>query len=105
MLVCENMSTVVCMQVKCAREAGIYFTREQVVDWMAQLIEALRYLHQVILGAFHPRSHRYWVASICYCYSTISPREIPVWLLDECDAQRLLSILVLVAENWRETWH
>ena len=34
-------------QVKCAREAGVLFTRAQVEDWMAQLIEALRYLHQV----------------------------------------------------------
>ena len=34
-------------QIKCAREAGMLFTREQVVDWIAQLIEALRYLHQV----------------------------------------------------------
>jgi hypothetical protein len=33
-------------QVKCAREAGVLFTREQVEDWMAQLIDALRYLHE-----------------------------------------------------------
>jgi len=33
-------------QIKCAREAGVIFTREQVVDWTSQILEALRYLHQ-----------------------------------------------------------
>ena len=33
-------------QVKCAREAGVIFTREQVVDWTSQILQALRYLHQ-----------------------------------------------------------
>ena len=34
------------VQIKCAREAGVLFTRDQVVDWLSQILEALRYLHQ-----------------------------------------------------------
>ena len=33
-------------QIKTARDAACLFTREQVIDWLAQLVEALRYLHQ-----------------------------------------------------------
>jgi len=33
-------------QIKTAREAGLRFTQDQVVDWLSQILEALAYLHE-----------------------------------------------------------
>ena len=77
-------------QVKCAREAGVFFTREQVLDWMAQIIEALRYLHHVSLS--HERE--FVKRALCICqkspmYMSKEPYVYVKRALSLCQKSRL----------------